>query len=204
MLDYAHFSKTNDCFGKWVAPNYLNASFGCITGLVSALGQCSNCLEQLMHSHLARALSCPCALINPHDAHTTGIYILQKHTLCWATHIKIIPLRNQEFSTDSKYSNACAIQQCLQWVLSCTNFGSHCFRRHTCYQIIVDRLSNSNGIITFSLCRDKRFGSKKDWIREIIHHFRKASQNRSHMDLKFQFRFTPCVNECIKDAANLL
>ena len=46
-LDNAHSLKTNGCFG-WVAVNYLNASFVCITGLVSALGQCSNGL-QLVH-----------------------------------------------------------------------------------------------------------------------------------------------------------
>jgi len=49
-------------------------------GLVSALGQCSNGLEQLMHSPSARALSRPQpllhrphALIKPRNAHTTGI-----------------------------------------------------------------------------------------------------------------------------------
>ena len=43
--------------GKWVALNYLDTSSVCITGLVSALGQCSNCLEWIMHSPLALALS---------------------------------------------------------------------------------------------------------------------------------------------------
>ena len=52
-------------------------------GLVSALGQCSNGLERIMHSPSARALSrprpllhCPGALIKSRNAHTTGIYIL--------------------------------------------------------------------------------------------------------------------------------
>ena len=51
----------------------------CITGLVSALWQCSNSLGQIMHSPLARALSrpqpllhCPRAL-KPRNAHKTGI-----------------------------------------------------------------------------------------------------------------------------------
>ena len=65
--------------GKWVALNYLDTSFVCIRGLVGALRQCSNGLRQIMHSHLACALSsprllqnCPCAL-NPGNAHKTGI-----------------------------------------------------------------------------------------------------------------------------------
>jgi len=79
----AHFSKINQpmaVLGKWVALNYLNTSFVCIVGLVSALGKCSNGLEWLMHSPSARALSCPwpllhrpCALIKPCNALTTGI-----------------------------------------------------------------------------------------------------------------------------------
>jgi len=35
--------------GKQVALNYLDTSFVCITGLVSALGQCSNGLGWIMH-----------------------------------------------------------------------------------------------------------------------------------------------------------
>ena len=51
-----------------------------LRGLISALGQCSNGLERLMHSPSARALSHPRpllhrprALIKPRNAHTTGI-----------------------------------------------------------------------------------------------------------------------------------
>jgi len=54
--------------------------FVCITGLVSALGQCSNGLKRIMHSPLARALSRPRTLlhrpraqIKSRNAHTTGI-----------------------------------------------------------------------------------------------------------------------------------
>jgi len=50
--------------GKWVALNYLNTSFVCITGLVSSLGQCSNGLERIMHSPSARALSRPRPLLH--------------------------------------------------------------------------------------------------------------------------------------------
>ena len=50
------------------------------TGLVSALRQCSNGLEWIMHWPLAHALSRPRALLHrpraliiPHNAHTNGI-----------------------------------------------------------------------------------------------------------------------------------
>ena len=56
---------------------YLNTSFVCITGLVSALGQCSKGLEWLVHSPSAHRhlplLHHPRALIKPRNAHTTGI-----------------------------------------------------------------------------------------------------------------------------------
>jgi len=55
-----------------------NTSCVCITGLVSALGQCSNGLERIMHLPIAlsrpRLLQHrPRELIKPHNAHTTGI-----------------------------------------------------------------------------------------------------------------------------------
>jgi len=74
------FQRPTAVSGKWVVLNYLNTSFMCITGLVSALGQCSNGLEWLMHSPSAHVLSHPRlllhrprALIKPRNAHTTGI-----------------------------------------------------------------------------------------------------------------------------------
>jgi len=77
------FQRPTAVSGKGVALNYLNTSFVCIMGLVSALGQCSNGLERIMHSPL-RIGSCiispltvllhhPRALIKPPNAHTTGI-----------------------------------------------------------------------------------------------------------------------------------
>ena len=54
----AHFSKPMAVLGMWVALNYLDTSFVCITGLVSALGQYSNGLRWIMHSSSACALSC--------------------------------------------------------------------------------------------------------------------------------------------------
>ena len=75
----AHFSRPTAVSGKWVALNYLNTSFVCITGLVSALGQCSNGPKWIMHSPSACALSRPWlllhrprALIKPCNAHTTA------------------------------------------------------------------------------------------------------------------------------------
>jgi len=65
------FQRPTAVSGKWVALNYLDTSFVCTTGLVSALGQCGNGLEQLMH--LPSSLSHPRALIKPRNAQTTGI-----------------------------------------------------------------------------------------------------------------------------------
>jgi len=77
------FQRPTAVSGKLVALNYLNTSFVCITGLVSALGQCSNGLERIMHSPSAHALSRPQpllhhphALIKSRNTHTTGIQIL--------------------------------------------------------------------------------------------------------------------------------
>jgi len=74
------FQRPTAVSGKQAALNYLNTSFVCITGLVSALRQCSNGLEWIMHSPSARALSHPRlllhrlrALIKSCNAHTTGI-----------------------------------------------------------------------------------------------------------------------------------
>ena len=39
------FQRPTVVSGKWVALNYLDTSFVYITGLVSALGQCSNGLD---------------------------------------------------------------------------------------------------------------------------------------------------------------
>ena len=46
------FQRPTVVSGKWVALNYLSTSFVCITGLISALGQCSNGLERIMHTQL--------------------------------------------------------------------------------------------------------------------------------------------------------
>jgi len=74
------FQRPTAVSGKWVALNYLNTSFVCITGLVSALGRCSNGLERIMHSPSARALPRPWPLLHHpraqiqfRNAHTTGI-----------------------------------------------------------------------------------------------------------------------------------
>ena len=58
------FQRPTAVSGKWVALNYLNTSFVCITGLVSALRQCSNGLERIVHSPSARALSHPWPLLH--------------------------------------------------------------------------------------------------------------------------------------------
>jgi len=78
------FQRPTAVSGKWVALNYLNTSFVCITGLVSALWRCSNGLDQIMHSPLAHALSWPRpllhrprALIKPRNAHTLVFIYLQ-------------------------------------------------------------------------------------------------------------------------------
>jgi len=53
------FQRPTVVSGRWVALSYLDTSFVCITGLVGALGQCSNGLERILHSPSARALSHP-------------------------------------------------------------------------------------------------------------------------------------------------
>ena len=72
----------------WPDIIHLNTSYACITGLVSALGQCSNGLERLMHSPSARALTVTTSPSCTHNAHTTGPYFMCVH--CKVCNISIL------------------------------------------------------------------------------------------------------------------